>query len=189
MSNPLILKYNLVDNNFISLPIYDYTNLSVIWDTEGGNNNVKTHMFSTSGIKNIRIYGNIKTLNCSMDASPLSSVNYLTECVHFGDVGLTSISFKNAKNLKKIPQTTPSTLIYEIELDTTPYVPPYVPVIQPVKPREMYPIHRTVTPTIPKMKMLTSLFSDNARVYYKQNSLAPGGVGSVGNYRIKSKKT
>ena len=36
---------------------------------------------------------------------------------------------------------------------------------------------------------MRSLFSNNAQVYYKPHSLAPGGIGGVKNYRIKSKKT
>jgi hypothetical protein len=43
------------------------------------------------------------------------------------------------------------------------------------------------TPTI-KMNM-RSLFSNNAQVFYKPHSLAPGGTGGVKNYRKKSKKT
>ena len=45
----------------------------------------------------------------------------------------------------------------------------------------------TPPPTI-KMTM-TSLFTNNAQVYYKPHSLAPGGIGGVKNYSIKSKKT
>ena len=33
------------------------------------------------------------------------------------------------------------------------------------------------------------IFSDNSRVYYKPASLAPGGVGTVRNARMKSKNT
>jgi hypothetical protein len=40
----------------------------------------------------------------------------------------------------------------------------------------------------PKMSM-SSLFTNNAMVYYKPHSLAPGGIGGVRNYRKKSKKT
>ena len=36
---------------------------------------------------------------------------------------------------------------------------------------------------------MRSLFTNNAQVYYKPHSLAPGGIGGVKNYRIKSKKT
>jgi hypothetical protein len=34
-----------------------------------------------------------------------------------------------------------------------------------------------------------SLFSNNAQVFYKSHTLAPGGIGGVRNYRIKSRKT
>jgi len=35
----------------------------------------------------------------------------------------------------------------------------------------------------------TMLFSDNSLVVYKTHSLAPGGVGTVKNYRSKAKRT
>jgi len=43
----------------------------------------------------------------------------------------------------------------------------------------------------PKMKPMTmkSLFSNNSLVYYKKGSLAPGGIGTVANSRIKSRLT
>jgi hypothetical protein len=45
-------------------------------------------------------------------------------------------------------------------------------------------------PVINKPKMsMSSLFTNNAMVYYKPHSLAPGGIGGVRNYRKKSKKT
>jgi hypothetical protein len=34
-----------------------------------------------------------------------------------------------------------------------------------------------------------SLYSNNAQVYYKSHTLAPGGIGGVRNYRLKSRKT
>ena len=34
-----------------------------------------------------------------------------------------------------------------------------------------------------------SLFSNNAQVFYKSHSLAPGGIGGVRNCRLKSRKT
>jgi len=46
---------------------------------------------------------------------------------------------------------------------------------------------RTV-PVQPRFSM-TPLFSDNSRVYYKQGSLASGGVGTVKNASHKGKKT
>jgi hypothetical protein len=41
----------------------------------------------------------------------------------------------------------------------------------------------------PNLRMLTPLFTNNAQVYYKPGSLAPGGVGSVRNSSIKARKT
>ena len=37
--------------------------------------------------------------------------------------------------------------------------------------------------------ILTSLFTDNARVYYKPHSLGAGGVGTVRNNHTKGKRT
>lgn len=36
---------------------------------------------------------------------------------------------------------------------------------------------------------MTSLFTNNALVYYKPHSLASGGIGTVRNCRHKSRKT
>lgn len=36
---------------------------------------------------------------------------------------------------------------------------------------------------------MTSLFTNNALVYYKSHSLASGGIGTVRNCRHKSRKT
>lgn len=45
------------------------------------------------------------------------------------------------------------------------------------------------TPTPPNVnKVVQSLFTDNARVYYKKGSLASCGVGSVRNSSVKSRK-
>ena len=60
---------------------------------------------------------------------------------------------------------------------------PYVEFSSPVKMK----YSRTV-PVLPRFTM-TSLFSDNSRVVYKQGSLASGGVGTVSNSRHKGKKT
>ena len=43
-----------------------------------------------------------------------------------------------------------------------------------------------ISPIVMNMR---SLFTNNAQVYYKPHSLAPGGIGGVKNYRKKSKKT
>jgi DNA-binding beta-propeller fold protein YncE len=45
-----------------------------------------------------------------------------------------------------------------------------------------------VAPTIKKLP-ISSLYSNNSQVYYKPHSLAPGGIGTVRNFRIKSRKT
>jgi hypothetical protein len=44
-------------------------------------------------------------------------------------------------------------------------------------------------PNQPSLRMLTPLFTNNAQVYYKPGSLAPGGVGSVRNSSTKARRT
>jgi hypothetical protein len=55
----------------------------------------------------------------------------------------------------------------------------YVPTPTPTPP----------PPPPPPIFSMTSLFTNNAQVYYKPHSLAPGGIGGVKNYRKKAKKT
>ena len=45
------------------------------------------------------------------------------------------------------------------------------------------------TPTITIQRMFTSLYTNNAQVYYKSNSLASCGVGTVRNSRMKARRT
>jgi hypothetical protein len=45
------------------------------------------------------------------------------------------------------------------------------------------------TPTITIQRMFTSLYTNNAQVYYKSNSLASCGVGTVRNSRLKARRT
>jgi hypothetical protein len=40
-----------------------------------------------------------------------------------------------------------------------------------------------------KRSVIVPLFTDNSRVYYTPYSLAPGGVGTVRNMRVKANKT
>jgi hypothetical protein len=41
----------------------------------------------------------------------------------------------------------------------------------------------------PYRMTMGSLYSNNAQVYYKSHTLAPGGIGGVCNYCLKSRKT
>ena len=45
------------------------------------------------------------------------------------------------------------------------------------------------TPTNTIQRMFTSLYTNNAQVYYKSNSLASCGVGTVRNSRMKARRT
>jgi hypothetical protein len=50
----------------------------------------------------------------------------------------------------------------------------------------------TITPVYeptPRRMTMGSLYTNNAQVYYKSHTLAPGGIGGVRNYRLKSRKT
>jgi hypothetical protein len=53
------------------------------------------------------------------------------------------------------------------------------------------PVKNIPSNIIPKPKpfSMKSIFSNNAEVVYKPGTLAPGGVGTVKNSRMKSKKT
>ena len=53
------------------------------------------------------------------------------------------------------------------------------------------PVSVQFTRKLPAVKpfMMKSLFTDNSKVCYKPGSLAPGGVGTVRNSAIKSRKT
>jgi hypothetical protein len=108
MQNPLILKYNLTIVLAVQLPIFNYTGLSVNWGSTGSTGgSINEYIYDSPGIKTIYIYGNIPTLNCGV---PYAANSYITECVSFGDVGLTKISFGNAIRLTKLPLTLPSTV-------------------------------------------------------------------------------
>lgn len=50
------------------------------------------------------------------------------------------------------------------------------------------PISYTVN-RVNNLQAMASMFTNNALVYYKKGSLAPGGVGSVRNSSVKSRKT
>ena len=53
------------------------------------------------------------------------------------------------------------------------------------------PVKNVTSKTLPMVNKLSmkSLFTDNSKVVYKPGSLAPGGVGTVKNSRMKSVKT
>lgn len=59
----------------------------------------------------------------------------------------------------------------------------YIQFTNPVKN-----IPSTIMP-IPKPFSMKSMFSNNAQVVYKPGTLAPGGIGTVKNSRMKSIKT
>ena len=44
-------------------------------------------------------------------------------------------------------------------------------------------------PPVPQPRMMGSLFSNNAIVFYKPHSLPACGIGTVRNSRFKSRKT
>lgn len=44
-------------------------------------------------------------------------------------------------------------------------------------------------PTVPLKDRMKTMFSDTSLVCYKPGSLAPGGIGSVRNSRLKAKRT
>jgi hypothetical protein len=72
--------------------------------------------------------------------------------------------------------------VSEYFYDLYAYVPPPSPPSPPPPPP---PTHSQPLPSF----SMRSLFTNNAEVYYKSHSLAPGGIGGVKNVRIKSRKT
>lgn len=62
-------------------------------------------------------------------------------------------------------------------------VKPYLEFSQPIT------IQRSSQPIVTPRFMMSGLFSDNSQVYYKNHSLASGGVGSVSNSRRKARRT
>ncbi len=70
-------------------------------------------------------------------------------------------------------------------VSNTTNVPPGFPGSPPPPPPPPPPI----PPFTPPTNMKKSLFTNNAMVFYARGSLAPGGVGGVGNASIKARKT
>lgn len=59
-----------------------------------------------------------------------------------------------------------------------------------IKMSVSYTITPDSVPSQPRPRMtMGSLYTNNAQVYYKSHTLAPGGIGGVRNYRLKSRKT
>ena len=103
------------DNQGIELPLYGTVTCTVDWgddsDTEDftteGN---KPHTFATAGTYTVTISGELTQFGDG--SSWMTGIEYLTEVITFGDIGLTSLSgaFNSANNLISVPVTLPSTI-------------------------------------------------------------------------------
>ena len=63
-------------------------------------------------------------------------------------------------------------------------------IIQSISQPPIFPVPvPTPFPAPRPLISMGSLYTNNAQVFYKLNSLAPGGIGSVRNSRFKSRKT
>ena len=58
-----------------------------------------------------------------------------------------------------------------------------------IYPYRLVPMTSKPTQMFPDMRIMTPLFSDNSRVYYKKGSLGSGGIGSIRNARAIMKMT
>ena len=122
----------------------------------------------------------ITTVNFTF-AGGISTIASLVTITGTGFVSGTSLSFAgtNVPNISFIDSNT-----------ITCYLPANTGVIEvrTIHGTFKTPISYTVN-RVNNLRVMASLFSNNALVYYKPGSLAPGGVGSVRNSSAKSRKT
>ena len=116
---------------------------------------------------------------------------YLINTNQFSEGGTVITSFPYFQDL----YTDPSAAFYSLWLDNG--IDTVSPLDEDGNVLEDKPVIFTITqisgpspnPPIRNYLSMHSLFTNNAMVYYKKNSLAPCGVGSVSNSRSKSRKT
>ncbi len=98
----------------IELPLYGTVDCTVDWGDESATEDFttsgnKAHTFAIAGTYTVSISGDLTQFGTY---SAWTGVEYLTEVVSFGDVGLTSLygAFTNADNLTSVPATLPSSV-------------------------------------------------------------------------------
>jgi hypothetical protein len=114
-----------------------------------------------SWVKGVALYTSNFTVPTDF---PIVTSDYqllLTESSFTGTLGNTALN-NNVSNTTNVPPGFPG---------SPPPPPPPIP------------------PFTPPTNMKKSLFANNAMVFYARGSLAPGGVGGVGNASIKARKT
>ncbi len=102
------------DGQGIALPLYGTVDCTVDWGDESATEDFtttgnKAHTFATAGTYTVSISGDLTQFGTY---SAWTGVEYLTEVVSFGDVGLTSLygAFINADNLTTVPSILPSSV-------------------------------------------------------------------------------
>jgi surface protein len=118
-NSPMILVYELAEDDWVSLPLRGNIDVSVDWGDgslmENFNNDRVSHYYD-SGSYRVKIYGSMdgfgaEDLNGGW--APLSfHSNYLVACESFGDLGIKSLfgAFAGASKLITVPDTLPSSV-------------------------------------------------------------------------------
>src|SRR5690606_4853833 len=97
LKDPLVLRFSVLDGESVTIPTVLSTIYNYIVDWGDGNRNRittyddpnRTHIYTTGGSKDVKIYGKFPTLNFSLVPS---SATKLTEIVDWGNVELTNLS-------------------------------------------------------------------------------------------------
>ncbi len=107
---PMELVFTTNDvNQSIELPLYGIVSYTVDWG-DGSGDVDEIHTFASAGTYTVTISGEFAQFGYY---DGWIGVEYLTEVVSFGDVGLTSLhaAFYDADNLISVPATLPSTVL------------------------------------------------------------------------------
>ena len=117
LSNPMQLKFvTTAGNTNIRLPLYGSSlSCTVDWGDGSAIQTINTagmcsHMFTTPGTYIVTINGTLPVFGFA-EAS-WTGVQYLTEVISFGNIGLTGLpsAFKSAVNLSSVPAVLPTTV-------------------------------------------------------------------------------
>ena len=114
-SQPMQLVFTTTDvNQSIELPLHGTVNCTVDWGDGSSTENFTSqgdepHTFATAGTYTVTISGTLSQFGRGYEWTGLE---YLTEVVSFGDIGLNSLygAFANADNLTSVPAILPSSV-------------------------------------------------------------------------------
>jgi hypothetical protein len=155
-------------NGTLMLTMSDTNDFNSTEDLVIGNESVPSDVAAFGGylsyfswVKGVALYTSNFTVPTDF---PIVTSDYqllLTESSFDGTLGNTALN-NNVSNTTNVPPGFPG---------SPPPPPPPIP------------------PFTPPTNMKKSLFANNAMIFYTRGSLAPGGVGGVGNASIKARKT